>query len=156
MPTIEVAHPPQALLSAINPTLRLALRTPLGGALKDFMVVGFTGRKTGRRFAVPVSAHLIDGNLHVILEAGWKHNFRDGAPAEITYRGKTASMQGQLISDPDTVADLVHRAAQGYGAKKAQRMMGFRFGGDTVPSLADFTEAAKRLKIAAIRLTPEI
>lgn len=153
--TIEMSHPPQALLSAVNPALRFALRVPgLGSSLKDFMVVEFTGRKSGRHFSVPVSAHHLDGDLYVILAAGWKHNFTDGAPATVLHAGKKTSMHGLLIKEPGAVADIVHRLAKGYGAKRAQRSMGLKFGTDTVPSLEEFTEAAKRLKIAAIRLTP--
>ncbi len=139
----------------MNPTLRLALRAPLiGPALKDFMVVNFTGRKTGRRFSVPVSAHEIDGDLYVLLNAGWKHNFRDGAPAEVLYEGKTTAMQGQLITEPVVVADLAHRVAEAYGAKKAQRSMGLKFRDNGIPSVGEFTEASGRLGLAAIRLTP--
>ncbi|MGP4057960.1 nitroreductase/quinone reductase family protein [Mycobacterium sp. 4D054] len=152
--TIDVAHPPEALLKVVNPTLRFALRTPLGGALKQFMLVSFTGRKTGRRFTVPVSAHHLDGDFYVILEAGWKHNFRDGATAEVTHNGKTTRMHGQLITDPAAVADIVHRVAASYGVKKAQQSMGLKFGGDTVPTREEFQSAATRLGIAAIRLTP--
>jgi hypothetical protein len=155
MPAIDTAHPPQLLLRVVNPALRTALRTPgLGAALKDFMVIEFTGRKSGRRFSVPVSAHHLDGGLYVILEAGWKHNFVDGAPADVWLAGKKTPMQGQLVTDPATVADIAHRVATGYGPKKAQRSMGLTFSTSTVPSLDDFTEAAKQLHIAAIELTP--
>jgi len=151
---VEIAHPPQALLKVVNPALNLALRSPLGSAMKDFMVVSFKGRKTGRAFSVPVSAHRIDGDLYVLLNAGWKYNFKDGVPAEVRYAGKTTTMQGQLITDPATVAQLAVRAATHYGAKKAQRSMGLKFRDGTVPSLADFTEASARLGLAAIKLTP--
>jgi hypothetical protein len=63
-------------------------------------------------------------------------------------------MRGELINDRAAVAGLAHRAAESYGAKKAQRSMGLKFPGDAVPSLAEFTEAATRLKMSAIRLTP--
>ena len=152
---IEIAHPPQALLRAFNPVLHLTLRAPvLGSALKEFMVVSFNGRKTGKRFSLPVSAHHIDGDLYVLLNAGWRHNFRDGAPADVLYAGKTTAMSGQLIAEPAAVADLAHRAAESEGAKKAQRMMGLKFPDGTVPSVEQFTEASKRLGLAAIRLTP--
>jgi hypothetical protein len=151
---IEMVHPPEALLRAFNPVLRVALRVPgLGSVLKDFMVVEFTGRKSGRRFAVPVSAHHLDGDLYAILEAAWKHNFTDGAPADVRHDGRTMAMQGQLIKDPATVAEIAVRIATAYGPKKAQRSMGFKFASETIPSLAEFTEAATRLHIAAIRLT---
>lgn len=153
--TIEMSHPPEALLRAVNPALRAALRLPvLGSQLKDFMVVEFTGRKSGRHFSVPVSAHHLNGDLYVILEAGWKHNFTDGAPATVLHAGKKTPMHGLLIKEPGAVADIVHRVATGYGATKAQRSMGLKFGTDTVPSVEEFLEATKRLKIAAIRLTP--
>jgi len=151
---VEIAHPPQALLKAVNPMLNLALRSPLGSAMKDFMVVSFKGRKTGRQFSVPVSAHKIDGDLYVLLNAGWKYNFKDGAPAEVRYAGKTIKMQGQLVTDPATVAQLAVRAATSYGAKKAQRSMGMKFRGDVIPTVEQFTTAANKFGVAAIRLKP--
>lgn len=153
---IEIAHPPEILLRVVNPALRFVLRTPLAAQLKEFMVVSFTGRKSGRRISVPVSAHLLDGDLYVILEAGWKHNFTDGLPADVMYAGKTAAMHGQLIKDPTAVADIAYRVATAYGPKKAQRTMGLKFAAGTVPTLAEFTAAATRLKMAAIRLTPAV
>ena len=154
--TIEISHPPQALLRAVNIVLRRVLGTPLGAPIGDFMVVGFTGRKTGRRYAVPVSAHRLDGDFYALLNAGWKANFRGGAPADVTYRGKTAAMQGTLISEPAAVAEIAERVATGYGPAKAQRQMGLRFPGDGVPSAAEFTEAAGRLGLVAIKLTPTL
>lgn len=155
MPVIDAAHPQQLLLRVVNPVLRTALRIPgLGAALKDFMVVEFAGRKSGRRFSVPVSAHHLDGDLYVILEAGWKHNFADGAPADVWLGGKKTSMQGQVIKDPATVADVAHRVATAYEAKKAQRSMGLTFSTDAVPSLEEFTQAAEWLRLAAVKLTP--
>ena len=152
---IEISHPPEALLGIVNPAMRLVLRTPgLGSRLKVFMVVNFTGRKTGRRFSVPVSAHHLDGDLYALINGGWKHNFADSAPAEVQHAGKTTAMRGQLIKDPTTVADIAHRVATGYGAKKAQSTMGLKFRDNVVPSLEEFTAAAKRLGIAAIKFTP--
>lgn len=150
---IEIAHPPQALLRAFNPILHLALRTPLGSSLKDFMVVSFTGRKSGRHFAVPVSAHHLDGVLYALIHAGWKYNFADGAPADVLYAGKTTTMQGLLIKDPAIVGDISHRVATAEGVKKAQRSMGLKFRDGTVPTLEEFTAAAKREGLAAIKLT---
>lgn len=149
-----MGHPPEALLRTINPVLRVLLRTPVVGPLRNqFMVLNFTGRKTGRQFSVPVSAHQIDGSLYAIANAGWKHNFRDGADATVVHGGRTTPMRGELISDPAAVADLAHRLAQSYGPKRAQIMMGLKFRDGAVPGQADFREAAVREKIAAIRFS---
>ncbi len=154
-PAIAISHPPERLLRAVNPVLRFMLRTPLAGsARRQIMVLNFTGRKTGRQYSVPVSAHRIDNTLYAIAEAGWKANFRDGATAEVLYDGKTTKMHGELIRDPAAVADLSRRCAESYGAKQAQRMMGLKFRDDRIPTLEEFTEAAKREGMAAVRLTP--
>ena len=61
------------------------------------MVLSFTGRKTGRPFTIPVSAHLIDNDLYALTGAAWKQNFRGGAPAQVVYDGKSTAMRGELI-----------------------------------------------------------
>jgi hypothetical protein len=155
MAAIEASHPPDAVLRIVNSVLRTLAGLPVvGGAFKDFMVLRFTGRKSGKAFSIPVSAHHLDGDLYAIMEAGWKHNFTDGLPADVVHAGKTTPMTGQLIKDPDAVADIGFRVATCYGAAKAQRVMGFQFDGDTVPPLADWVDAATRLHVAAIKFTP--
>jgi hypothetical protein len=153
-PAVTLAHPPERLLRVINPILRSVLRTPLAGpAREQMMVVSFTGRKTGRRFSIPLSAHRIDNDLYAITSAGWKHNFRDGADAEVLHKGKTTAMRGELISDPAVVAGLCKRAAESYGVKRAQLMMGLKFRDGRVPTLEEFREAVERDRIVAIKLT---
>lgn len=152
---ITVSHPPAALLRVANPTLRLLLRTPLlGGARKQLMVVSFNGRKTGRRYSIPLSAHQLDGTIYAITGASWKHNFTDGATAEVLHDGKTTTMRGELISDRAVVADLCRRTSESHGVKGAQRMLGMKFRDPRIPSLEEFTAAAQQYGITAIRLTP--
>jgi hypothetical protein len=155
-PAITVAHPPKMMMRVVNPALRLMLRTPFAGAArKQFMVLTVRGRKTGRQYAIPLSAHFIDGTLYAMTDAPWKHNFRDGATAEVLHDGKTTTMRGELIQDRATLADLFHRCAELYGAKRAQRMMGLTFRDQRIPTLEEFTEAVDREHLAAIKLTPE-
>jgi hypothetical protein len=118
------------------------------------MVLSFTGRKSGRRYSVPVSAHQIDNNLYALTGAPWKHNFRDGATAEVLHNGKTSTVHGELITDPAVVADLSRRCAESYGVKRAQRMMGLKFRDQRIPTLEEFTDAVARDHLVAIRLTP--
>lgn len=130
---VTVSHPPTAVLRTVNPIMRLLLRTPVAGAAREqFMVVHFTGRKTGRRYAIPLSAHRIDGSLYAITSAPWKLNFRDGAAAEVFVDGKTTAMR----------------------VKRAQRMMGLKFRDERIPTVEEFAEAVDRERLAAIRLTP--
>jgi hypothetical protein len=151
---ITVSPPPPALLRVVNPILRLLLHTPLmGPAGKQLMVVTFKGRKSGRQYSIPVSAHQIDNNLYALTGAPWKQNFRDGATAQVLHGGKTTSMRGELIQDRAAVADLYRRSAETYGAKEAARMMGMKFRDQQMPTLEDFTEAVDREHLAGIRFT---
>lgn len=154
-PAVTVAHPPKLMLRVVNPALRFMVRTPFAGASRQqFMVLTVRGRKTGRQYAIPLSAHFIDNTLYAMTDAGWKHNFRDGATAEVLHNGKTATMRGELITDRATVADLFHRCAQSYGVKRAQRMMGLVFRDERIPTLEEFSEAVDREHLVAIKLTP--
>jgi hypothetical protein len=156
-PAITTSHPPELLTRAFNPLLTLLLRTPLLGAARNrLMTVSFTGRKTGRHFSVPLSAHLVDGTLYALsgANAKWKYNFRDGAEARVLFDGKTTTMHGELIEDTALIAGLYARVTQSYGAKRAARSMGLAFRNDELPTRDDFVEAVEKLHLRAIRFTP--
>jgi hypothetical protein len=154
-PAVTIAHPPEGLLRAVNPAVKFLLRTPLAGGLrKQMMVLNFTGRKSGRQYSIPVSAHRLDNALYALASAGWTANFRDGANVDVLHDGRTVTMRGELIRDAATVADLSYRAAESYGAKKAQTLMGLKFRDNRVPAVAEFVEAAQRDKMKAVKLTP--
>jgi hypothetical protein len=152
---IDVEHPPSAVLKVVNPMLGLLLRTPLAGpARKQLMVLSFTGRKTGKPYSIPVSAHVIDHDLYALTGASWKQNFRDGAPAQVVYDGKTTAMRGELIRDRVVVSDLFHRCAESYGLRRAQRTMGLKFRDQRIPTRDEFAEAVDRMHLGAVRFTP--
>jgi hypothetical protein len=155
-PAVCVSHPPEGILRAVNPVLKSLLRTPLAGAARNqLMVLNFSGRKSGKRYSLPVSAHVIDGQLYALAGANWTKNFRDGADAEVLHNGKTTAMRGQNIEDPAVVAELQHRLAESYGVKRAQRMMGLSFRDQRIPTVEEFKEAVERERIVAIKFTPK-
>ena len=152
---IRISHPPDAFLRVVNPIMKLLLRTPFAGAARNqLMVVNFTGRKSGRAYSIPLSAHLIDGTLYAMAAATWKNNFRDGAPAQVLHNGKTTTMRGELITDKALVADLYARCAESYGVKRAERAMGLGFRDHQMPTRDQFGEAVEELGLRAIRFTP--
>src|SRR6202012_6007060 len=113
---ISVSHPPAVVLRVINPILKKVLHTPLAGpARNQFLVVNFTGRKSGKPYSIVLSAHLSDAILYAMTGATWKANFRDGAPAQVLHCGKTPATRGELITDRAPVADLYARCAEGCG-----------------------------------------
>jgi hypothetical protein len=152
---VTPSHPPAPVLRIVNPIVRTLLRTPiLAGARGSLMALAFTGRKSQRRFTLPVSAHRIDGDLYALTGARWRLNFRGGAPAEVYYDGADLRMHGDLVEEPGAVAALYHRCAESYGPKNAQRLLGMRFTGTGIPSEDDFRTAAQTHHLAAVKLTP--
>jgi len=152
---ITESHPPDALLRVVNPMMKLLLRTPLAGpARNQLMVVNFTGRKSGRHYSIPLSAHLIDDILYAMTGATWKNNFRDGTAAQVLHDGKTTTMRGELITDKAQVTDLFSRCAESYGAKRAERAMWLGFRDHQMPTHDQFAEAVDELHLRAIRFTP--
>lgn len=117
------------------------------------MVVNVTGRRTGRRYSIPLSAHRIGGDLYALSSAPWKHNFRDGASAEVLLGGKTTAMRGELIEDRAVVADLSRRCAESYGIRRAQTRMGLKFRGGRIPTVEESGDAVDRHGYAAVRFT---
>ena len=153
-PAVSVGHPPEALLRAVNKVLPSLLRTPvLGPMRKAMMVLSFTGRKSGKPYTIPVSAHQIDGDLYAMAGTAWRLNFRGGASAEVLHDGKTTTMRGELIEDPVVFGDLARRAAESYGVKRAQTMMGLKFRDNRIPTAEEFAEAATANHLGAIRFT---
>jgi hypothetical protein len=156
MNPITQSHPPKAFLRlVVNPILARLLHTPFAGtARQQFMVVDFTGRKSGKPYSLVLSAHTIDGVLYALSGANWKANFRGGAPAQVLHNGRTAAMRGELITDTALVGDLYARCAESYGVKKAERVMGIGFRDHQMPNHDQFVEAAQELGLRAIRFTP--
>lgn len=156
-PVITTSHPNPTLTRLFNPLLTLLLRTPLLGAARNrFMTVSFTGRKTGRHFSVPLSAHLLDDVLYSLTggNAKWKYNFRGGHEAHVLFDGKTTTMRGELIEDQALITGFYTRVTESYGPKRAARSMGLAFRNNEVPTRDDFSEAIDRLGLRAIRFTP--
>lgn len=152
---ITISHPPDAFLRVINPILKLLLHTPFAGAARNqFMVVDFTGRKSGHPYSLVLSAYLIDNILYAMTGATWKNNFRDGATAQVLHGGKTTTMHGELITDKAHVTDLYFRCVESYGVKRAERAMGLGFRDHQKPTHDQFAEAVDELRLRAIRFTP--
>jgi hypothetical protein len=108
---VTVSHPPAAILRAVNPLLRsyCALRSWFWTKSND----GVDLHRTQERATILNSGerHQIDHDLCALAGAARRLNFTGGASAEVLHDGKSATMHGELIEDPSTVADLSLRCA---------------------------------------------
>src|SRR4051812_7383759 len=107
LPAVQVQSPPAALLKVGNTIFRTLLRSPLHGAVSGpFVLLRVTGRKTGRRYDLVVGRHDVEGGLVVVTSAPWRKNLAGGAQVEVVDRGRTRRGFGELVQDPDAVADV--------------------------------------------------
>ena len=90
-----------AYQGAANRVVRTLLRTPLLSRVigSRLMTIHLVGRKTGRRYAVPVAYTRHDGCLVAGTPFGWGRNLRTGEPVQILLKGKRRTADVQVITD---------------------------------------------------------
>ncbi|GAB2959153.1 hypothetical protein LWP59_11695 [Amycolatopsis acidiphila] len=155
MNAVEVSHPPAAVVQVLNRVLLAALRTPLGKPVnRAVLVLRFTGRRTGRRYDVPVTAHRNEGSLMVLTSAPWRVNFRGGRDVDVTFEGRTTPMRGVLVEYARTVAETYARRIEELGVRQAQRQLGIRINVPRVPTTEELVAAVERERLSIIWLKP--
>ena len=94
---------PQTLAyqGAANRVVRGLLRVPLlsraaGSRLVTLYIVG---RKSGRRYTIPVAYTEQDGVLLIGTPFAWGRNLRTGEPVEIRLKGKRRPADVEVVSD---------------------------------------------------------
>ena len=147
--------PPQRLINLGNPAVRALLESPLHGVLdRALIVLHVVGRKTGRRYDIPVGYVDLDGELIVITEHFWRINTRGDVNLEVTLRGHRQSMHCVLDENPASVAATIHRVVERLGPKAAQRLTGLKAPDGHAPSLDQLEAAVRELNLATLALTP--
>src|SRR5919201_997478 len=86
---IRSSVPSVRVLHAINPFVSAILRSPLHGLLStQLMLLTYTGRKSGKRYTIPVG-YARDGETLVVFSSrSWRRNLRGGAPVEVLLQGR--------------------------------------------------------------------
>ncbi|HET6502148.1 MAG TPA: nitroreductase/quinone reductase family protein [Amycolatopsis sp.] len=151
---IESSHPPEMVLKVVNPVMRFLLRTPVGRRMHSMLVLGFTGRKTGHHYEIPLGAHRSGGELYVLTGARWQHNFADARDVEVTLDGQTSSMRAVGLREPARIGEIYARRIAELGLKGAERQIGIKINVPRQPTAAEVADAVPREHLAAIRLEP--
>jgi hypothetical protein len=98
------------LLRRLNPVIIAVLCSPLHGLLSaNLLVLGYTGRRTGRRYRLPLSYVERDGRLYLCTRtAFWWRNLRRGRPVELRLRGRDVVATPSILdpSSPEALEGL--------------------------------------------------
>jgi hypothetical protein len=91
-----------------NAVVRGLSRVPgLSGKIGDRLITLYVvGRKSGKRYTVPVAFTRHEGTLLIGTPFAWGRNLRTGEPVEVRYKGKLRTADVEVRSDEaDVVAD---------------------------------------------------
>ncbi len=93
--------------------MRGLLRAPLLSRVvgKRLITVYVVGRKSGRRYAVPVAYTRHDGALLVGSQFAWARNLRTGERVQVRLAGTLRSADVRVLTDEAGVVDYLARMA---------------------------------------------
>jgi deazaflavin-dependent oxidoreductase (nitroreductase family) len=142
-----------ALQGLANRIVRGLLRTPLvsramGNRLITLYVVG---RKSGRRYTIPVAYTRHDGALLVGSPFGWGRNLRTGEPVDIRLKGRRRPADVHVLSDEAGVVESYAMMAR--DNRNFAKFNKIGFGADGEPNPSDL-HRAWAAGARAFRLTP--
>jgi hypothetical protein len=153
--TVTRKVPPSGLTRMGNPVVSLLLRSSLHGLLDgSVLLLRVTGRKTGRRYDIPVGYADIDGRLTIVTTASWRVNLRGGADVEVTMRGCRRTMHALLTEDPAAVAVAYQSVIGRLGWDKARHHLGISTRDGRPPTALELKDAAREYGWSVITLTP--
>lgn len=148
-----VDPPSPTFLRVANIVARPLLSSPLGGLFDGTMLLEFKGRRSGRTIKVPVSRHVIDGEVVVFTDAPWRWNFDGGAPVKVTFKGSTTQGQGTLEHvTPERMGELARNALD---AGEHPRVIGVGTAKDHQPTAEELAALGPKLGKAIVHLKLE-
>jgi hypothetical protein len=137
-----------------NAFVRPLLRSSAGKNMRELALLCFDGRRTGRRYQVPVAFHELDGEPLVLTASAWKVNLRGGADVEYVHEGRRVPMRAELVEDPDEVAAVYEALLRRDGLEEAKpTKIGLEVEGDRMPTCAEIAAAVGGTR-AVVRLRP--
>jgi len=94
-----------ALQGATNVVMRGLLSTPgISSGIGRYLITLYVvGRKSGRRYTLPVAYTQHEGALLIGTPFGWGKNLRTGEPLEVRYKGKRRTADVEVVKDESGV-----------------------------------------------------
>lgn len=124
-PETETREPPlpKQLYVIINPLMAAILRSPLHGLIsKSLMLLIYEGRKSGKRYIIPVG-YVPQGNrLYVFTHSPWWKNFAQSAPVAMRLQGKLVRGTATRTDDAAIIETVVRQMVADRGEAMAERM----------------------------------
>jgi deazaflavin-dependent oxidoreductase (nitroreductase family) len=136
-----------------NTPMAWILRSPLHGLLsKSTVLVTVTGRKSGKKYTLPVNYVREGETLWVTSQRGrtWWRNLIGGAPLEVVFEGKSLAARGEALVDESAVIQGLRQYFQ--IAPQTARYFGVTLDGNGKPEEAGLAQAARERVVVRITL----
>ena len=153
-PVVEPRAQKLAMQGFVNRIMRGLLHTPLLCRLvgRRLLTIHVVGRKSGRRYDVPVAYTRQDDDALLIgTPFGWVRNLRTGEPVDLRLRGKRRSADVEVITDEEGVVENYAAMARDNHQFAKFNKIGFDAEGNPDPVDLHLAWAAGA---RAVRLTP--
>jgi hypothetical protein len=94
--------PPRVVMRAVNVFVRALLRSPLHGVMsKQFLILGYTGRKSGERYHLPIVYRREGAQVTLVAGHPWWVNVRGGAAVTLQIAGAAVRGVATPVEDRD-------------------------------------------------------
>jgi len=145
----------------LNPVLRAILRSRLHPLLsRGLLLLTFTGRKTGKRFTIPVGYQAEESGVLTVMASEapkkqWWKNYRESGPVEVRLRGRTRTGTALLLEP--TSAEF-RRCAEGtlLRVPAMGRIWGIDYKREAGLTEAQATTLASEVAAVRIQLDPAV
>lgn len=152
--TAPTARPNAPSMAAMNPFVRLLLRSPLHFVLSDtLLLLTYSGRKSGRRYTIPMAYSRVGDVVTVFTLHTWWKNLRGGAPVAVEIKRHRCDGRAEAISDDQPVIAEALRAHLREHPSMA-RIYHVALDADGQPDADAVRQAARFVVLVRIRLAP--
>jgi len=142
------------LFRLLNPTMKALLWSPFHVLVSSkIMVLSFTGRKSGKQYATPVSYYREDQQVWCFTHSAWWRNFGTGAVVKLRLKGKVYT--GEAIAFHENLDLKAETLTKMLAASPGDaRVYGVSFDESGVPNQEQVREAAADAVMIQIQLLP--
>lgn len=143
----EPRVPPQWLLRLMNLVPNALLRSPLHGLMSErVLLLGFTGRRSGRVYTTPMSYAREGDEILMSTEAPWWRNLAGGAAVGLRLRGQEVRGFARVHSGGQDAAEGLRRLVERYPGGYA-RFLGVTLDGSGKPDPEGILRAVERGRV---------
>lgn len=150
---VETKEPAQRRPPKIANTIAaFVLRSPLHGLLSNFLIVlTFTGRKSRKKYAIPVGYGRKDNTLALFTDHIWYKNLLANPRVQVRLKGKDRSGTAEVILDDKekTAQEMSDFVLQSKGAARAYNVT---FDADGKPNQESLRKAAETYVLMLVHL----